>query len=56
MDRHVAHLLTPEKLMPKLDVDDEVPIASVSRAVVRELERLAPHGPGNPVAAARRRT
>jgi single-stranded-DNA-specific exonuclease len=49
MDRHVARLLTPETLMPKLDVDDEVPIGAVTRPVVRELERLAPHGPGNPV-------
>ena len=49
MDRHVARLLTPENLMPKLEVDDEVPIGAVTRPVVRELERLAPHGPGNPV-------
>jgi len=49
MDRHVARLLTPDTLMPKLEVDDEVPIGAVTRPVVRELERLAPHGPGNPV-------
>jgi single-stranded-DNA-specific exonuclease len=49
MDRHVARLLTGETLMPKLDVDDEVPIGAVTRPVVRELERLAPHGAGNPV-------
>lgn len=49
MDRHVARLLTPETLVPKLDVDDEVPIGAVTRPVVREIERLAPHGPGNPV-------
>jgi len=49
MDRHVGRLLTPENLTPKLEVDDEVPIAAVTRPVVRELERLAPHGPGNPV-------
>jgi single-stranded-DNA-specific exonuclease len=30
-------------------VDDEVPLAAVTRPVVRELERLAPHGAGNPV-------
>src|SRR6185436_19412253 len=28
MDRHVARLLTPEALMPKLDVDDEVPLVA----------------------------
>jgi single-stranded-DNA-specific exonuclease len=49
MDRHVARLLTPENLTPKLEVDDEVPIGAVTRPVVREMERLAPHGPGNPV-------
>jgi single-stranded-DNA-specific exonuclease len=49
MDRHVGRKLTAETLTPKLDVDDEVPIGAVTRPVVRELERLAPHGPGNPV-------
>ena len=49
MDRHVGRMLTAETLTPKLDVDDEVPIGAVTRSVVRELERLAPHGPGNPV-------
>lgn len=49
MESHVTRHLTPEHMVPKLDVDDEVPIGAVTRAVVRELERLAPHGPGNPV-------
>src|SRR6185436_2665290 len=49
MDRHIGRLLTVEHLTPKLDVDDEVPIGAVTRPVVRALERLAPHGPGNPV-------
>ncbi|MBI3856269.1 MAG: single-stranded-DNA-specific exonuclease RecJ, partial [Planctomycetes bacterium] len=49
MDRHVGRMLTAENLTPKLEVDDEVPIGAVTRPVVRELERLAPHGPGNPV-------
>lgn len=49
MERHVARLLTAENLTPKLEVDDEVAIGAVTRPVVRELERLAPHGPGNPV-------
>ena len=49
MDRHVGRLLTPENLSPRLDVDDEVTLAAVTRPVVREMERLAPHGPGNPV-------
>ena len=49
MLRHVATTLDAECLRPKLDVDDEVAISAVTRPVVRELERLAPHGPGNPV-------
>ena len=40
--------LTAERIQPKLEIDDEVPLGGVTRAVVRELERLAPHGPGNP--------
>ena len=49
MEHHVSVRLTAENLTPKLEVDDEVPIGAVTRSVVRELERLAPHGPGNPV-------
>ena len=49
MERQVGLRLTAENLTPKLEVDDEVPIGAVTRAVVRELERLAPHGAGNPV-------
>jgi len=49
MLRHAATALDAERLRPKLDVDDEVPLEAVTRPVVRELERLAPHGPGNPV-------
>jgi single-stranded-DNA-specific exonuclease len=49
MDRYISLKLTAENLTPKLQVDDEVQIGAVTRSVVRELERLAPHGPGNPV-------
>jgi single-stranded-DNA-specific exonuclease len=49
MEHHISVRLTAENLTPKLQVDDEVPISAVTRPVVRELERLAPHGPGNPV-------
>jgi single-stranded-DNA-specific exonuclease len=48
MTRHVSKLLTPERLEPKLRVDNEVSLGAVTRSVARELERLAPHGPGNP--------
>jgi len=46
MDRYISLKLTAENLTPKLVVDDEVQIGAVTRSVVRELERLAPHGPG----------
>jgi single-stranded-DNA-specific exonuclease len=49
MERHAARTLTPEAMQPKLEIDDEVPLAAITRPVVRELERLAPHGAGNPV-------
>jgi len=49
MEHHISVRLTGENLTPKLEVDDEVSIGAVTRSVVRELERLAPHGPGNPV-------
>ncbi|HZE96552.1 MAG TPA: single-stranded-DNA-specific exonuclease RecJ [Planctomycetota bacterium] len=49
MEQHISLRLTQENLTPKLEVDDEVQIGAVTRSVVRELERLAPHGPGNPV-------
>jgi single-stranded-DNA-specific exonuclease len=48
MVRHVARRLEPERLQPSLRVDDEVAVDEVTRPVVRELERLAPHGAGNP--------
>jgi len=49
MDRYISLKLSAENLTPKLLVDDEVQIGAVTRSVVLELERLAPHGPGNPV-------
>ncbi|HLY10310.1 MAG TPA: single-stranded-DNA-specific exonuclease RecJ [Planctomycetota bacterium] len=49
MEHHISVRLTGENLTPKLEVDDEVAIGAVTTSVVREMERLAPHGPGNPV-------
>jgi single-stranded-DNA-specific exonuclease len=46
--KHAARRLSAEDLLPRLEVDDEVTIGAVTRPVVREMERLAPHGPGNP--------
>ncbi len=48
MQAHAAQHLTAEHLQPRLDVDEEVSLKAVTKPVVRELERLAPHGVGNP--------
>ncbi len=49
MERHAGKTLQPEHFLPRLDLDDEVPLSALTKAAVRELERLAPHGQGNPV-------
>ena len=41
--------ITREQLRPKLELDREVSVSELTRPVVRELSRLAPHGEGNPV-------
>jgi single-stranded-DNA-specific exonuclease len=48
IERHAARNLTPEAMQPKLSIDDEVPLSAVTKALAREIERLAPHGAGNP--------
>ena len=48
MRRQMAGLLTAERVEPKLEIDAEVPVGAITRPVVRELERFAPHGPANP--------
>ena len=40
--------LTPDDLVPSLRVDGEVMLAMLSKALVREIEMLAPLGDGNP--------
>lgn len=42
-----AQRLTEQDMRPKLRLDDEVELRQVSADVVRHLQRLAPHGPGN---------
>ncbi|HYF01229.1 MAG TPA: single-stranded-DNA-specific exonuclease RecJ, partial [Planctomycetota bacterium] len=49
LERYAGKRLTADHYVPRLDLDDEVPLASITKAVAREMERLAPHGPGNPV-------
>ncbi len=48
MASYAAPRLTPELCTPSLRIDDEVPLASMTRAVVREIGLLAPHGEANP--------
>lgn len=40
--------LTADDFLPKLRIDDEISLPSLTQAVVREVGRLAPHGAGNP--------
>jgi single-stranded-DNA-specific exonuclease len=40
--------LTPDALVPSLQIDAEVPLGSVTESLAGQLERLAPFGAGNP--------
>ncbi|MEW6358197.1 MAG: single-stranded-DNA-specific exonuclease RecJ [Planctomycetota bacterium] len=48
LNEFASSVLSEEDLVPRLHVDAEARLASLSRAVVSELEMLAPHGEGNP--------
>jgi single-stranded-DNA-specific exonuclease len=41
-------MLTPDDLVPRLYLDGEIPLPMLSKALVKELEMLAPCGDGNP--------
>jgi single-stranded-DNA-specific exonuclease len=47
-DRVVREMLTREDLVRRLRVDVVAPLSSIRAPVVRELDRLAPFGQGNP--------
>jgi single-stranded-DNA-specific exonuclease len=47
-DEAVRGMLDPEALVRRIRVDVSAPLSSVTPAVVRELQRLAPFGEGNP--------
>lgn len=47
-DEVAAGLLTPEDLMPELTLEGVLEPAEITSQLVRELERLAPFGIGNP--------
>jgi single-stranded-DNA-specific exonuclease len=43
-----ARRLTPRDLLPKLYLDDQISLSELTSELVRTLQRLSPHGPGNP--------
>ncbi len=46
--RSVARQLGPQPPEPRLDLDAHVPLSAVTLDLLRDLNRLAPFGPGNP--------
>ncbi len=48
MRLRVAMTVPADMLGPRLDIDAEASLAEITRSFVREMERLAPHGRGNP--------
>lgn len=48
LNEHVAGCLNPADLTPEIKIDAEVSFRELSPDIFEELERLAPHGPGNP--------
>jgi single-stranded-DNA-specific exonuclease len=47
-DEAVREALTPTDLVKRIRVDVSAPLSSIDAAVVRDVERLAPFGEGNP--------
>lgn len=41
-------LLRPDDLLPKLEADMDMPLSRLSEGLIRQIEKLAPHGPENP--------
>jgi len=41
-------VIMPENLMPKLDIDMEIPLGALNERLIGELDMLGPFGPGNP--------
>ena len=48
LNDYAAKALDGKSLEPALEIDDEVPLAAITRPLVDEIARLAPHGEGNP--------
>jgi single-stranded-DNA-specific exonuclease len=43
-----SYSISEDDLIPKLDIDMEVPLGAITEKVIYELESLAPFGPDNP--------
>lgn len=48
LNRRAEEVLTPQDMIPKLEIEAELELSEVSMEFVRELEGLAPFGFGNP--------
>ncbi|MGE0100748.1 MAG: single-stranded-DNA-specific exonuclease RecJ [Blastocatellales bacterium] len=48
LDRYAGEILTAEDLGRSLTADAELPLSDLTIALIRELQRLEPHGIGNP--------
>lgn len=48
LDRYAGELLSPDDLGRSLTADAEIPLADLSVETIRQLQRLEPHGIGNP--------
>lgn len=48
LGQYAASRLSSEQLVPRLQIESELPIDSVSLSLCREIESLAPFGVGNP--------
>jgi single-stranded-DNA-specific exonuclease len=47
-NRELETLLTQDLLKPKLEIDMEIPLSSLSNKIIYEIEGLSPFGPWNP--------
>lgn len=48
LEEHARCVLSPEDLEPTLNVDADISLGEINDELFRQLERLEPHGPGNP--------
>src|SRR5690606_40060543 len=55
INKLAAQVLGPADLLPRVEVDLEVGLDQVDERLVRELDALAPFGPGNPTRSEERR-